>query len=127
MVKRGVFPTGGGTIRLFQEIGWGNAMRYLLTGDEMSGSEAYRLGLAQELTEPGQAFARAEQIAVDIAKRAPLGVMACLRSARYTQKHGNKAAFARIEEDIVPVLASADAREGVMSFLERREANFQGR
>jgi enoyl-CoA hydratase/carnithine racemase len=126
-VKRGVFPTGGGTIRLFQEIGWGNAMRYLLTGDELSGAEAYRLGLAQELTEPGQEFDRAAQIATDIAKRAPLGVMACLKSARFAQMHGNKAAFARIEEDIIPILSSEDAREGVMSFLERREANFQGR
>jgi enoyl-CoA hydratase/carnithine racemase len=41
--------------------------------------------------------------------------------------HGNKAAFARIEEEIIPILASEDAREGVRSFLERREANFQGR
>jgi enoyl-CoA hydratase/carnithine racemase len=48
-VKRGIYPVGGGTVRLFQEIGWGNAMRYLLTGDELSGDEAYRLGLVQEV------------------------------------------------------------------------------
>ena len=126
-VKRGVFPTGGGTVRLYQEIGWGNAMRYLLTGDEMSGSEACRLGLAQELTEPGQEFDRAAKIATDIAKRAPLGVMACIKSSRFTQRYGNKSAFAQIEEDIIPVLSSEDAREGVMSFLERREAQFKGR
>ncbi|PKN69947.1 MAG: enoyl-CoA hydratase [Deltaproteobacteria bacterium HGW-Deltaproteobacteria-12] len=126
-VKRGVFPTGGGTVRLFQEIGWGNAMRYLLTGDEISGTDAYRLGLAQELAEPGKEFEIAAKIATDIAKRAPLAVMACINSSRFTQMHGNKAAFARIEEEIIPILASEDAREGVRSFLERREANFQGR
>src|SRR5690348_4534286 len=44
-IKRGIFPIGGATVRLTQEIGWGNAMRILLTGDEFSAAEAYRVGL----------------------------------------------------------------------------------
>ena len=43
-VKRGFYACGGATIRLVQEIGWGNAQRYLLTGDEFSGADAYRMG-----------------------------------------------------------------------------------
>lgn len=43
-VKRGIYPVGGATVRMFQEIGWANAMRYLLTGDEITAQEAYRLG-----------------------------------------------------------------------------------
>src|SRR5215470_13811258 len=39
-IKRGLFPFGGATIRLPREIGWGNAMRYLLTGDEFNAAEA---------------------------------------------------------------------------------------
>jgi enoyl-CoA hydratase/carnithine racemase len=35
-VKRGFFPAAGATLRLAKEIGWANAMRYMLTGDEMS-------------------------------------------------------------------------------------------
>jgi enoyl-CoA hydratase/carnithine racemase len=38
---------------MFEEIGWGNAMRYILTGDEINAEEAYRLGLVQAITEPG--------------------------------------------------------------------------
>jgi enoyl-CoA hydratase len=126
-VKRGIYPVGGATVRLFHEIGWGNAMRYLLTGDEMSGSEAYRLGLIQELTEPENVLDRAIEIATDISKRAPLGVMAALKSARIAAVEGPEAAFERLMPDLMPVMASQDAIEGVMSFIERREADFNGR
>ena len=126
-VKRGIYPVGGGTVRLFQEIGWGNAMRYLLTGDELTGPEAHRLGLVQELTEPEKVFDRAIEIATDISKRAPLGVMAALNSARITAVEGAEAAFARLIPDLMPIMESEDAIEGVMSFIERREANFTGK
>jgi enoyl-CoA hydratase len=126
-VKRGIYPVGGGTVRLFQEIGWGNAMRYLLTGDEITGAEAYRMGLVQELTEPGQELDRAIAIATDIASRAPLGVMAALRSARITGIEGQGAALARLIPDLMPLMKSEDAMEGMMSFMERREAKFKGK
>jgi enoyl-CoA hydratase/carnithine racemase len=126
-VKRGIYPVGGGTVRLFQEIGWGNAMRYLLTGDEITGTEAYRLGLIQELTEPGNELNRAIEIATDISKRAPLGVMAALKSAQIARTEGPRAALARLIPDLMPIMRSEDALEGVMSFMERREANFKGK
>ena len=126
-VRREIYPVGGGTVRLFQEIGWGNAMKYLLTGDEMTGSEAHRLGLVQELTEPGKEFDRAMEIATDISKRAPLGVMAALKSARIAAVEGFDAALSRLIPDLLPIMKSDDAIEGVMSFIERREANFKGK
>ncbi|CDF84990.1 enoyl-CoA hydratase [Pseudomonas knackmussii B13] len=51
-VRRGLFPFGGATLRLPQTAGWGNAMRWLLTGDEFDAHEAYRLGLVQEIWAP---------------------------------------------------------------------------
>ncbi|MET0406285.1 MAG: crotonase/enoyl-CoA hydratase family protein, partial [Cystobacter sp.] len=53
-VKRGIFPFGGATLRFPQVAGWSNAMRWLLTGDEFGAAEAYRMGLVQEVVEPGQ-------------------------------------------------------------------------
>ncbi len=126
-VKRGIYPTSGGTIRLHREIGWGNAMRCLLTGDEMSAEEAYRLGLVQELTEPGRQLDRAMEIAETIAKQAPLGVRAALLSARRVQAGSERPAVDRLAPDLVPIMKSEDAAEGVQSFLERREARFKGR
>src|SRR5262245_29107838 len=81
-IKRGIYPVGGATIRLPREVGWANAMRYLLTGDEITAEEAYRIGLVQELVDPGQELARATALAEVIAAQAPLGVYATLASSR---------------------------------------------
>ncbi len=126
-IKRGIYPVGGATVRLIQEVGWGNAMRYLLTADSFGAEEAYRLGLVQEVVEPGEELATAVAIAQTIAQQAPLGVYASLKSARIARAQGETAAIARLLPDLLPLMASEDAQEGVQSFIERREANFRGR
>lgn len=126
-IKRGIYPVGGGTIRFIQSIGWGNAMRYLLTGDEISADEAYRMGLIQELTPVGQQFDRAFEIARRVAAQAPLGVQATLKSSRLSLDAGERAAIEKLLPDLIPIMNSEDAREGVQSFVERREAVFRGR
>jgi enoyl-CoA hydratase len=125
-IKRAIYPVGGATIRLAREVGWGNAMRWLLTADDFDAAEAHRIGLVQEVVAPGQQLARATAIAETIAAQAPLGVYATIASARLAQRDPEEAAR-RLLPDLAPMLASADMQEGLSAFLERRAGKFTGR
>ncbi len=124
-IKRGIFPFGGATLRLPQVAGWPNAMRWLLTGDEFGAEEAYRIGMVQEVVPRGTQLERALAIAETIAAQAPLGVRATLASARraLTETEAARALMPEIQH----LMTTEDAREGLMSFLERRTAKFSGR
>lgn len=127
-IRRGIYAFGGATVRLVREAGWGNAMRWLLTGEEYDAAEALRIGLVQEVVEPGRQLERAVDLAQMIAsKSAPLGVARTLESAHRARTDGDAAAFARLEQDMVALFATEDGREGLLSFVERREAKFVGR
>lgn len=126
-VKRGIYPCGGATLRLPQQMGWSNAQRYLLTGDTWTAAEAYRTGLVQQVVKPGEQYEAARDIANRIAVAAPMGVQAILKSSRLAQLQGETTAAARIFDDMPAVISSQDAQEGIQSFLERRNAVFTGR
>jgi enoyl-CoA hydratase len=126
-VKRGIFAFGGATIRFPRTAGWGNAMRYLLTGDEFGAEDALRFGLVQEITEPGQQLGKALQIATRIAAQAPLAVRATLALARSAANEGFDCGIRDIGPELLKIMKSEDVAEGVASFIERRPANFKGR
>jgi enoyl-CoA hydratase len=123
---RGIFPLGGGTIRLPMAIGWGPAMRCILAGGQFSAEDAHRWGLVQALAEPGDQFERALDLAREVAKCAPLAVQAALANARLAQTDGIRAAVEHIRTEGRRIALSDDAREGMMSMMERRAARFTG-
>lgn len=126
-VKRGIFPCAGATLRLPRQMGWGAAQRYLLTGEYWYAEEAHRLGLVQEVVPAGQQLDKAREIAGQIAKAAPLGVQNVLKSTRLAWHQGEAEAARHLFPELLPVMQSEDAAEGIRSFLERREAVFKGR
>ena len=114
-IKRGLYPLCGATFRMPQQCGWGNAQRWLLTGDEFDAAEAYRIGLLQEIAE--DPLARALEVATRIAEQAPLAVQASLASSR----------TGRIDDWRQRIAESEDLKEGIRSFQERRQARFTGK
>ena len=126
-VKRGIMPTGGATMRFVDRAGWGNAQRYLLTGDEFDAAEALRLGFVQEVVPVGRQYKRALEIARTIAAQAPLAVRASLASSRRYVEKGPLGIKQEMEAVQRKLAATEDAAEGLRSFVERRSAQFKGR
>ncbi|MEU4418868.1 enoyl-CoA hydratase-related protein, partial [Nocardia salmonicida] len=114
----GLFPFGGGTIRLPQRAGWGNAMRWLLTGEEYDAQEAHRIGLVQEVVDDGDHLNRAVQLAEKIAGQAPLAIKAMLENGRQAVREGEAAAEAEMPLLAQMTFSSEDGRAGISSFRQ---------
>jgi enoyl-CoA hydratase len=112
-----------------REVGWANAMRYLLTGEHWDAQAAYRMGVVQEV-----AFNKAEalNIGVDIANRiaacGPFGIKATLAAAHLAANGpGESAGYARLQAEYVKLFASEDFLEGRRAESENRPPVFHGR
>jgi enoyl-CoA hydratase len=125
--KRGLAPLGGATIRYVQRAGWGNAMYHLLRADEFSAEEALRIGLVQEVVEPGRQRDRALELARQLLQCAPLALQHTITNARLALDHDEPAAIDAIPAMSKAVMATEDFQEGIASFIERRPAQFRGR
>ncbi|GLR90464.1 crotonase/enoyl-CoA hydratase family protein [Bradyrhizobium iriomotense] len=125
--KRGIAPLGGAHFRFLSRAGWGNAMYHLFLCDEFSAQRAREIGLVQEVVPAGQHVDRAMALAETIARNAPLGIQVTKEAAAKYIEGGEAAAIAYIPKIRDRVLNSADAKEGIQSFIERRAAVFQGR
>ena len=126
-VTRGILPFGGATIRFPRAVGWGNAMRWILTGDSFDAAEAHRIGLVQEVVPDGEQYARGLELAKRIAAQAPLAVQVALANARLAVREGDAAAEAELQPALVRLAGSADAAIGMEAFLSRQPARFIGR
>ena len=126
-IGRGILPFGGATFRAPAQLGWGNAMRFLLTAEEFGAAEALRIGLVQEVVPAGSHVQRATELAQLIARQAPLGVQGTLANARVPGAAAARTRRASTIASLLPgILGSQDAAEGLRSFIERREARFTG-
>ena len=126
-VARGILPFGGATIRLPRAVGWGNAMRWILSGDTFDAAEALRMGLVQEVVPTGTQYQRALELAKRVAAQAPLAVQAALANAKLAVREGDAAAAARLQPELVRLVATEDSRIGMQAFLSRTEAQFVGK
>lgn len=125
-LARGVVPWDGGTQRLPRLIGRTRALEMLLTSRVLDAEEAHRWGLINVVVEPGELAAVAEKLALEIASRAPIALRyskeAVLKGMDMPLDQGM-----RLEADLSIILqSSVDRAEGIRSFLEKREPNFQG-
>lgn len=99
----------------------------LNSADEFDAAEAYRIGLVQEVVEPGTQIERAVELAREMLQCAPLGLVHTIANARLALDHDEPTAIGAIGSMSATVMATADFQEGITSFVERRPAHFTGR
>lgn len=126
-VNLGVIPGFGGTLRLSRLVGKGRAKELIFTGDMINAQEAFRIGLANKVVALDDLLAEAKSMAVKIASKGPVAV----RFAKESVDNGLEMDLdraGRFEADLFGLcFATADQKEGMQAFLDKRPAKFTGR
>lgn len=126
-VKLGILPGGGGTQRLARLAGLKRAMLLLMTGRMFGAAEALALGVISEMTATGQALPRALEIAAEIAAMPPLAVAQIKRVVNDGVGQPLDAALLIEQRAYEALYATADQKEGMRAFLEKRKPTFEGK
>ena len=123
----GLFASAGGLLRLPGRVGYGKAMEMALTGEQILAEEAAQLGLVNVLTEPGQSLTAALELADRIGRNAPLSVSYSKQLIQAT-RGATEAEYWELQQPFEDAIReSEDAKEGPLSFAERRAPNWTGR
>ena len=124
-VKWSVYPFGGATIKLVQQIGYVHAMELLLTAKLIDAAEAARLGLINRVVPAEELMPWALETADRIAANSPAAVQAVKQQISATIAEHARSREALDQELGDRVRASAHFKEGVAAFLEKRLPNYQ--
>lgn len=125
-VKVGIMPGGGGTQRLFRAVGKFKAMKMILTGEPVTGRQAFDMGLASEIVEDDQVLPRALEIAVTIASMPPLAIRRTKEVALAGQDASLAAGLMLERRAFDTLFDTEDQAEGMRAFKEKRKPKFSG-
>lgn len=126
-IKLGILPGGGGTQRLPRLVGFGRAMRMILTGEMIDAEEAERIGLVDLIVDDKDLAARTYELARTIAGYSPVALKLAKEAVRATLEMPLPAGLRYEREAFITAFASEDKKEGVAAFLEKRAPVFHGR
>jgi enoyl-CoA hydratase/carnithine racemase len=126
-VKRGIIPGAGGTQRLARTVGVAKALEICLTGDNVSGAEAEKLGLVNHAVPAGDVMKAAEDLAGRILKGAPMSVLFIKEAITKGVQLSIDEGF-RLESDLSALVGTTeDSKEGPRAFAEKRAPVWKGK
>lgn len=126
-IRRGWHAGSGNVTILPRLIGYGNAGRWLLTGDIFNAAEAHRIGFVQEVTSPERVMPRALELARRIADNPPLAVQSAKNIMRESQGMTIAQGLSWENDGCMLTMFSEDGHEGRRAFAEKRPPMFVGR
>lgn len=126
-VNLGIPPGFGGTQRLLRRVGTARALELVTTGRQVKADEALRIGLATQVVAPEALMACGLSVAGTIAAKGPLAVRDAKRAVQQGQSLGLADGCALESEVFAAAFGTADQREGMAAFLDKRTPQFSGR
>jgi enoyl-CoA hydratase/carnithine racemase len=124
--KRGIVPESGGTWFLPRLIGWSKAAELIFTGRTLTANQCLEMGLVSSVVPDAELAGAARALALEIAGNAPLAVQASKKMMRMGLGEGFNDHVHHVFLQLLPLMRSKDAAEGMRAFMEKRPANFEG-
>jgi enoyl-CoA hydratase/carnithine racemase len=125
--KRGILPESGGTWLLPRIIGTSKAAEVAFRGRTLTADEALELGLVNHVVPDDELGTFTAALAGEVAANAPLAVRAIKRMMRAAETETFEQHVHHVYLQLLPLLGTADFREGVTAFIEKRPGEFTGR
>ncbi len=125
-INLGIIPGFGGTQRLPRIVGAAKAMELILTGDLISASEAKAIGLVNQIVPEGDVLQRVQGLAKKIASKGAKAIAAVCETLQ-AGLNVSPTGFAYEAEQFGKLCETADMKEGLSAFLEKRQPKFTDR
>ena len=122
----GSVPAWGGSVRLTRCVGRDHALDMILRARKISGEEAYRIGLANEVVTNAELKARAHALAVELAAMPAIAVAGVLETVVGCVEKTLEEGLAMERRAVLATMGTKDQQEGMRAFLEKRKPNFIG-
>jgi enoyl-CoA hydratase len=126
-IKLGIMPGAGGTQRMTRALGKAKAMELILTGRNISATEAYQRGLVSQVVAREETLPAAFALAAEVAAMPPLAVRAAKESVNRAHELSLEAGLEFERRNFFMLFASEDQKEGMAAFVDKRKPTWKGR